>query len=610
VRTRMGSHFILSMFLIVLGTLLCDFSIPAGGFGVRYYQLNDAVLVQYDWGIAGRAAVDQDNLYYAITGGSSTHAVFISTNVTGTEGYLVNGILAEYILCDFAPHGDGYYGDGGLFKWNSTIKDWTSLFVASIQNAPYETVYHSANGEVEVGWGEGRVSLSALGNPKRVWLVFEALETTKIRTPHNGFAYIDVENKVGAAFVVQKPMSLIPHPTTEYPPEPQEWVVNRNETVRATLLLRNYGSQAISVSSWFELPSNISVVNGGTAWNFTILPLENANATALISGTDLGIFDLSSWITYQGLGPFELIQKMAVVPRIEARMEAPDKVNYGQQCQVNITVKNLEPVPATVTLSPSFGIGASTVSVALDGSSEITIEPTITVEYSSLAYDISFQDIRITTCGASTNVTYPEGYILDVTLNSITYLSGYVTMHEDTLYNVQVQLENAGDFAFTATLSLEVPSDALQTASIATSKYFAADRPETSVTLDSKSNGTISFRLFALKADGAAYRELHLSVSVGDYPIDGKSITFEFIPETEPWFAVILKPEVLLFAALAFVLGALLAIGISRAWFYRKRRPATSSNILSMSPLLFVTAPFTSSFRMQGQFKSPTLMGE
>ena len=551
---------------------------------LKYDALRNATLVQYDWGLVGRAAVDTYYLFYAISGGSSTHAVYICTNNTDNRGYAVNGIFAQYILSEHGPFADGYGGYGGLFAWNDTSKAWAPLLIADREIK--SNVYQSSNGEVEVASGQGRVALAALQNPSKIYLVLEALESTKIRIPHNGFSYFDVRKRLGGAFVVQKPMADISHPSSDYPVEPQEWVVNRSQSVKATLLLRNYGGTPISVSSHLDLPPNISVTNGETDANVTVQPSESVNSTAVINGYDFGIYELHLWLYYDGASQTELVQKMAVVPRIEAAMEAPEVANYYQTSRLNVTVKNVDDSSADVELVPTSGIIGAQFAFTINGLSEIDFHPFVNIEGEYLEYKVTFQNLTVAKCTASLDVAYPQGQILYVLLNSTWYDWNYVEFDGDTVYDIRVFLKNTANFSFRIELNLLVPKGTWQTTPIGNSEYFAVDAPDMSVFLDPGHNASLDFRLRAFGANKTeTYREVILQATSGDYSIDMESIKFKFVPLTEPWYTTILKPEIILVSTLTFTVGFLLAAGVF-TWRLRRQKTKTivSHALLTINP--------------------------
>ncbi len=501
-------------------------------------------------------------------GGSEVYSVLISTNITNDCGYEINGIFAEYLLSDVGPYNDGFGGPGGLFKWNSTIKDWMPLFQATEQKEITGGGYikQSPGEEVQFCYYQGKVVLSALGNPEKMLLVFQVLETTKIKAPQNGFAYIDIKNQLGAALFVDKQMDVPPHPGTAYPyPEPQGWVIKLDENATATLVLKNYGNQSIDVSAQLNLPPGISILSGGSFWNVTITPSEKKELNTLIGGDEFGVYQFHTSFACDGSESFQLTQKIAIVPKVEVYLDAPEEVFFMQPYEVNLTITNIDAIPATTTLVPALGSAGNPISLTLNSSFTITISPVVMIKGANVAYDAKFQDILLARSIDSVNVHYPQIEIAGVTINSTSYHHGYFKMYSDEIYEMEIKLHNSENISYTVTLTLETDFGK----SIATSEYFLADKSSESITLGPKSNGTSVFRILPLKADNLPYRELTLLVAVGRHMCSMYEIWLEVILRTPPLYSPFLTPQAIVSLVVAFAIGIACGIFI----FYKLRSP-------------------------------------
>lgn len=434
-------------------------------------------------------------------------------------------------------------------------------------------VYQSPGGEVQFCASQGKVDLSELGNPEKLWVVFQVLESTRIKAPQNSYAYVDVKNKLGIAFLVQKRIEVPQHPGTAYPhTQPEVWMINLPETANATLILKNYGNRSIELSAQLELPSDIDILNGETFWNVTLAPSEKKELTTSMGGDNFGIYQFYIFFFYDGMEdePFKLPQKLAVVPTVEVSLQAPQETYFMQLYEVNLTVRNKDSVPATITLVPALGASGNPISLTLNSSATITIRPNVVIEGVNVAYDAKFQNIPLARSIVTVNMLYPQITIVDIAINSIPYHYEYFKMSIDEIYEIRIKLRNAENFSYTATLNLEVEFGFGQ--SIATSEYFMTNKSSETVTLAPQLNKTIAFRILPLNADGSRYRTLILRVMVGDHTCSTDEIMLEVTPSTLPWYSPLFMPQTIISILIIFAIGIITGIIILKAHFRKLNR--------------------------------------
>jgi hypothetical protein len=481
-------------------------------------------LIQYDWGLSAYVYLQNSSFYYMIEGGSEYYNIWISLDPNDSAGFPINGMFADYILSTIGPE-DYTSSSAGLHKWNMFTETWDPIVIATEQSG---ATHHSSDGSVAFSANQGKIDLSRIGNPDRIWLVLEANEAGPIRVPQNGFAFLDITNKFAAAFTVQKEIGLIPHPGTAFPREPQSWVIDRLETANATLFFKNYGAQSIqNIEFTILVPPEVNILSGSTSSSSTsIAPDQNKTFEIQVNRTGFGTSTLVASFTYNNEKaemnePIILQQKLTMVPRVDLQVMVPkEKLLWKQRYPINVTVTNLDPYAATVDLVPSASTTWQThvplqevITVTINPLSTLTLYPLVQIEGSNVGYSVFFEETRLNWIVIAVNFTNPNIRFSEVLVDDEQYGLGSVDMEIGRNHTVTGTIQNLENVSYTVTIVLKEGSySQIQQSNDANfSPYYSVQTVE----LSPIANTTVSFPLFVLESvENDRYTRLSLAIEM------------------------------------------------------------------------------------------------
>jgi hypothetical protein len=558
----------------------------------QYVWENTGPLIHYDWGLSVYIYLDNNNFYYMIVGYSEFYAIWISVDPNDSDGFEINGMSVDYVLSTVGPE-DHTSSSAGLHKWVASEEKWKPIVIANMTDYDQSgVVYYSSDGGVAFSANQGKVDLSKIGNPDRIWLVLEANEVGPIRVPQNGFAYLDITNTFAAVFMIFKEIDPIPHPGTAFPPEPHTWVINRFETANATIFLKNYGTSSIqNIHVNLDLPPEVKVLNGTLIWSTAIGPEQNETHAVQINRTGFGTSILNTSFTYnvgetETIGPIALQQKLTLIPRVDIDITAPQEtLLWKKHYPINLTITNLDPYAVTVDLKPSalaYTQEHDVITLTLNPLGTVTLHPRATIKGRSIGYAAFFEEIKLDWAAASVNFTYPDIWIREVFIDNEQYGLGYVDMEVGKMHTVQGTIQNEENASYSVTVALKEGSYSHEL-SLGDAR-FAPDCSTQAVELLPNSNQTITFHIYALdKPETGGYTTLSLAVEIDQTYLRGTEILIELVSQPEPF----LTPEVILICALMFFVGILAKIiydGISRK-IESTKRSATGTTSIRISHL-------------------------
>ncbi len=526
----------------------------------QYVWERTGPLLHYDWGLSAYIYLHNNNFYYMIVGGSEFYAIWISLDPNDSDGFQINGMSVDYVLSSVGPL-DRTSSSAGLHKWVASEEKWKPIVIANMTEYDQSgVVYHSSDDSVAFSANQGKVALSQIGNPDRIWLVLEANEVGPIRVPQNGFAYLDITNTFAAVFMVHKEVGPIAHPGTAFPPEPHSWIINRFETANATIFLRNYGTSSIeNMNVSINVPPEVKVLNGTPLWSTSLGPDQNETHALQINRTSFGTSILETSFTYkvgetEAIGPINLQQMLAMIPRVGLEITAPQEtLLWMQHYQINLTIANLDPFAVTVDLKPSTRVytqEGDVITLTLNPLANTTLYPRVKIKGSSIGYAVFFEEIRLDWATALVNFTYPDIWIGEIFIDNNPYNLGYVAMEVGKTHTVQSTIRNEENASYSVTIVLKEGSYSQQLSS--GDVLFAPNYSTQAAELQPNSNKTITFHIFALdKPEISRYATLSLAIEVYQTYLRGTEVSVELVSQPKPFPT----PEIILFCVLMFFIG-------------------------------------------------------
>jgi len=531
----------------------------------QYIWERTGPLIRYDWGLSAYIYLDNNNFYYMIVGGSEFYSIWISLDPNDSDGFQINGMSVDYVLSTVGPE-DRASSNAGLHKWVPSEKKWKPIVIANMtEYGQSGVVYRSSDGSVAFSANQGKVDLSKMGNPDKIWLVLEANEAGPIRVPQNGFAYLDMTNMFAAVFMVYKEIGHIPHPGTAFPPEPHSWVINRFETANATIFLKNYGTSSIqNIHVNISVPPEVKVLNGTLIWSTSLDPEQNETHAVQINRTSFGTSILGTSFIYnvretETIGPITLQQKFTMIPRVDLNITAPQEtLLWMQHYQINLTIANLDPYAVTVDLKPSSlacNQEHDVITLTLNPLANTTLYPRVRIKGSNIGYAAFFEEIKLDWATASVNFTYPDIWISEVFIDNEQYNLGYVDMEVGKIHTVQGTIQNEVNASYSVTIALKEGSYSQELSFW--DVRFAPNYSIQAIELLPNSDKTITFHIFALdKPETGKYTTLSLAIEIDQTYLRGTEVLIELVSQPEPF----LTPEIILICVLMFLIGILAKI--------------------------------------------------
>jgi len=517
-------------------------------------------LIHYDWGLSAYVYLHNNNFYYMIVGGSEFYAIWISVDPNDSDGFQINGMSVDYVLSTVGPE-ERTSSSAGLHKWVASEQKWKPIVIANVTDYDQSgVVYYSSDGSVAFSANQGKVDLSRIGNPDRIWLVLEVNEAGPIRVPQNGFAYLDINDMFAAVLMVYKEIGPIPHLGTAFPPEPHSWVINRFETANATIFLKNYGTSSIqNIHGNINVPPEVKVLKGTLIWSTSLGPEQDETHAVQINRTSFGTSILNTSFTYnvgetETIGPITLQQKLTMIPRVDLDITAPQEtLLWMQHYPINLTIANLDPYAVTVDLKPStpaFTQERDVITLPLNPLANTTLYPRVKIKGSSIGYAAFFEEIKLDGATASVNFTYPDIRINEVLINNEQHNLGYVDIEVEEMHKVQATIQNEENASYSVTVVLKEGSYSQELSS--GDVRFVPGYSTQGAELQPNSNKTITFYIFALdKPETSKHATLSLSIEIDQTYLRGTEVLIELVSQPQPF----LTPEIILICVLMFFIG-------------------------------------------------------
>lgn len=460
--------------------------------------------------------VEEGQLYFVFQkkpGGSDSWQMFFDTNLPSETGYPVNNMRADYMLDMEGPT---------LSKWSGT-----GFSEVSAPNGSVIVAWGAIGGGLDSKeWFEGKINLNALGNPTVLGLVFE-LPYEHLVAPETG--YIVVVQSQSLSFAV----SYTGAPTLHYG-QPVDMVFN----------LLNFGPSDLSNADLeINLPKELAVTSGQTGWQGTIpegvrltldFEAEPLNYGRAMSYSNFAWVDSSSGENRTVNVP----STTQTVPSVSLDLEAPANMTVGVESSINITITNLDPLtaPLTIETDPRYNHGflLESLSLALSPNSTVRllslpVMPT-TSGYDPLYITAVFQEESVGGASSEVMVNAPQIYVTSLNMSS--------EMQVGTAYSISAVIENEENVSYGVSFSID-PGPGL----------VCVNGQSVNITLPANSNTTITVLMKAEKTE-YSYATVHLDGAYGQivYP-QYFNINLEPAPTNTPMLIAATVIIVLIFAA-------------------------------------------------------------
>jgi hypothetical protein len=448
--------------------------------------------------------VEQGFLYFVFQkqpGGSDLYQMFFCTDLSSKTGYAVNGMYANYLLEMSANQ--------AFYKWSGN--SWVD---AGLNLTVYFNTLHSgfrtADGSLEVGYGsyglsngyewyEGRISLSLLGDPGVFGLVFE-LPWERIVAPDTGYIVIVQSRNVSFA------ASYTGASTLHYG-QPEDAVFN----------LLNFGPSDISEANLYvSLPEKLAVTSGQTTWQGTIPPGDRLTIDFQEEPLDYGFatsYSNFAWVDpssgeNQGISvPFAAES----IPNVSLRVAAPGNMTVGIESSMNVTIANLDPLTAPLTLIAGSPWAGYPYAFDPPYNISLVLSPNATVQLLTLQVTPTTSGEQLLTVEALYNGTTLNEVIPEINVAAPRiYFSVNVPskMRVNTVANISAVIENLENIPYQASFLLELGPG-----------LTYVNGQNANITLPADSNTTVTLQMRAETA-GYSFAETYLNGTYGqlDYP--------------------------------------------------------------------------------------------
>jgi hypothetical protein len=423
--------------------------------------------------------VEQGQLYFVFQkkpGGSDSWQMFFDTDLSNETGYQVNGMRADYML--------QMSSDNALYRWGGN--NWVHSGVNLTVN--YDTLhggwessdgslifaYGSGSGGLSPDWYEGKISLSLLGNPTVFGLVF-ALPWENLVAPETG--YIVVVQSQSLSFAA----SYTGARTLHY-----------GQHVDTVFNLLNFGPSDLSNADLeVTLPQGLVSTSGQTAWQGKIPGGGRLTLDFEAEPLDYGL--ATSYSNFTWVDPssgenrtIDLPSTTETVPNVSLGMEAPANMTLGVESSIDITLTNLDPLnaPLTIEADPLNNLGFSFGNLSLKLSSNSTVElPSVSVMPTAPGRD----NLAIIATYNGTGVGGASSWVdVDVPRIYVTSLNMSDKMQVGTAYSISAVIENQENVSYGVSFSID-PGPGL----------VCLNGQSLNITLPANSNTTVTLQMKA-----------------------------------------------------------------------------------------------------------------
>jgi hypothetical protein len=443
--------------------------------------------------------VEQGQFYFVFKKspfGSDSWRMFFDTDLSNETGYPINGMGADYMFAMSTPQ--------GLYPWGGN--DWGNSAVNL--TVEYDTLHGGARtadsslvfaeggtggGSGSEEWYEGRISLSLLGNPAVFGLVFE-LPWEHVVEPE--MSYIVVSQGQSLSFAA----SCTAGAHTLHYGQPVDTVFN----------LLNFGPSNMSEANLeVDLPKELSFVSGQTTWQGTIpeggrLTLDfEAEPRDYGQATSNSIFTCVDASSGKNL-TISVPSTTETVPNVSINLKAPANMTAGVESPINITVTNLDPLRAPLTIAENDPLNLSGF---LLNDISLVIWPNSTIELPSVPVDPTlsgnknlaiialYGEIGVGSASSSVTVNAPRIHMTTPEMPS--------NMQVGTTYSVSTVIENDEDASYGVSFSID-PGPGLA----------CVNGQSVNVTLPANSNTTVTLLMKAEKTENS-YATVNLNGAWG-----------------------------------------------------------------------------------------------
>jgi hypothetical protein len=484
--------------------------------------------------------VEQDQFYFVFQkkpGGSDSWQMFFDTDLSNETGYPINGMRAMYMLQmsfhqGFYVWGGNRWADSGL---NLTI-DYNALHGgAKTPDGSLVFAYGGIHGGSGLGqdWYEGKINLSLLGNPTVFGLVFE-LPWEGLVAPENRYVVVFQSQNVSLAASCTGACTL-----------------HYGQSFETVFNLLNFGPSNMSNADLkINLSKNLNVVSGQTTWRGTILEAgrltldfeaESLNYGQATSYSNITWVDPSSNENWTVNIPFST----NTVPSVSLDLKTPANMTAGEESSINITVINLDPLTAPLTIEaeqPSnAGFLLNNFSLMLPPNStmqllSVPVMPT-TLGTQSLAITAQYNETNVSEASLTVTVNAPRIYMTSLNMPS--------KMEVGIVYSISAVIENEEKASYRVSFSVN-PGPGL----------ICMNGQSVNVTLLANSNTTVTLQLKGEKT-GLSSATVNLNSAYGpiEYPSQFFVINIEQASISTP---------VLIAATAAVVLVVLVVLTLKR----------------------------------------------
>lgn len=449
--------------------------------------------------------------------GSAGWIIYFDTDSSNQSGYQINEMGADYRYNRGAE--DGFY------HW--TDNDWYSLD-SSDTKSRWGLVGSGSN---STEWIEGKIAISALGNPASFRVVFYIKGGEDI-APKTG--YITVVNNDDLAFAVSF--------TSD------RHVLSHNETSHLTFKIQNHGPTDISeASAKITIPSHLAVISGGNMWNGTINSGQSVEVKITAQTLAYGNSTSHAWFSWNSGSPQSFKTPLTIIttPRIALQVQPVTNFKLGIAGTFNVTVINIDPyvVKTTVETLSYSDIDGFSMNMMLGPNSIVQSFYNVTfTEVGSFDLDLHavFEGIELTRASTFVSISKPNIWI--------SFANVTTDMQLGAEYPLTVTIQNYEDYAYSvnvlATVEYQQPGEA----------------QELFVALPARSNRTVTLEIKPREQ--------------GTYALNVSLIIYEVVLSTKFLYDINIQPNFSLLFTHGFIITVVAATFIYLLTRGRQKRNA------------------------------------